>query len=164
MTTNTPSSAPQSGGCPRWIKLALIGSVAANVAIAGLFIGNSMRSKPGKQGVGNQIEWILRLVPDHRRDFTKEHFAVIRDDLRVSRQRRTEHLEDILATIRVEPFDPVALDEALETRRQTGSESRAMVHGKLVELLTAFTPAERMEFATRLEERIARLRARRDSR
>lgn len=168
-TTTTPAGsdtpdAARPGGCPRWMKFALIGSVAVNLAIAGLFIGNAVRDKPGARGIGNQVEWIIRMVPDHRRDFTKAHFVDIRDDLRVSRKRRDAHLDEIVALIRAEPFDAETLTGALEIRRQSSTARRLLVHDRLVALLSAFTEAERAVFAERLEANLAKRRARRAER
>ena len=97
----TDQNADNTGGrTPGWIKAALIASLVVNVAVIGLFIGASMKLKERRGGGANQqIEWILRLVPDDRHAFTKEKFEAKRDDLRKARADRARHMEAIVAAI-----------------------------------------------------------------
>ena len=83
---NTPDTGQiiRPGG--RWLKSILILSLAINVVVVGLFVGHLIRKDPGGQGASSQIRWIIKLVPEDRRDFTKTHFRDIRDDLRAALQ------------------------------------------------------------------------------
>ena len=158
MTTGTEGSTSQ---CPRWAKLLLIASLAINAAVIGLYIAQPMKERKGS-GQNRQIEWILKLVPEDRRDFTKEHFAGIRGDLRALQDKRIEHFDQIIAVIGTEPFAPEHLDAALQDRRDASTKRRKLVHDKLVELLAAFSPEERALFASRLQERIDKWQERRE--
>ena len=109
MTTGTEGS---TAGCPRWAKFLLIGSLALNAAVIGLYIAQPMKDRKGS-GQNRQIEWILKLVPEDRRDFTKEIFASIRGDLRVLQDKRIEHFDQIISVIGTEPFMADDLSAAL---------------------------------------------------
>ena len=157
MTIGTEGS---NTGCPRWAKLLLIASLAVNAAVIGLYIAQPMKDRKGS-GKNRQIEWILKLVPEDRRDFTKEHFAGIRGDLRALQDKRLEHFDQIISVIATEPFVAGDLNAVLQDRRDASTKRRKLVHDKLVELLAAFTPEERALFAERLQERIDKWREKR---
>lgn len=149
-------------GCPGWAKLLLIASLALNAGAIGFYATMSMKDGSKSDTGSRQIDWILKLVPDERRDFTKAHFADIRGELRALQATRNELLDQIVSAIRAEPFAPDALDAVLAERRAASLERRNLVHERLVSLMVEFTPEERTVFADRLTERLERLRARRD--
>ena len=157
MTTGAEGS---TGGCPRWAKILLIGSLALNATVIGLYIAQPMKDKP--RGAGNrQIEWILKLVPDERRDFTKAHFADIRGELRAIQNQRGDLLDSIIAVTRAVPFSSDDMEAVLVDRRDASTKRRKLVHERLISLLEAFTPEERAVFADRMEERVAKWREKR---
>lgn len=143
------------GSLPGWMKMALVVSLMLNVAVIGLFIGANMKSDGKREGGANQqIQWILKLVPDDRKDFTKEKFEDKRDELRRTRADRAKQMKAIVAAIRAEPFSPEALEYAMRLRREAGDERRKIVHTQLIAVLGEFSQNERGEFANRLEERL----------
>lgn len=148
------------GGCPAWVKLLLAGSLMLNVLVIGVIAGHQMQDKDAPKSGNRQVDWILRLVPEDRRDFTKAHFAEIREPLRSLRTERRQHLTQIVAAIRTEPFTPDPLTKVLTARRDAGAQTRTLVHERLVILMTEFTPEERAYFADGLEERITLLQRR----
>ncbi len=152
---NTVSANPA-----RWPKLLLIVSLAVNVIVIGLFAGHLMKPESASRGADNQIRWIIKLVPEARRDFTKEHFREIRDDVRSAYMQRGDHLNAIAAAIRVEPFSAEALEAALQARRDGSKQRQELVQSQLVTLLESFSPAERAEFASNLDGFLARLKER----
>lgn len=152
---------PPRQGCPGWAKALLIASLAVNLAVVGLFAGQMIKKDERRAGGTNQIEWILRFVPDERRDFTKAHFKSMRGDLKAAFQRRRENIEEILAAIRTEPFSTEGLQAAMDTRLAEKIERNRLVQNSLIELLEQFTPEERAEFADKLEAQLEKARARR---
>lgn len=160
MTETGVETGKTSGGCPRWMKLTLIVSLMLNVAVIGMFAGHNMKGdEKAAGGAGNrQVEWILRLVPEERRDYTKAHFGDIRDQMKSLRTERQEKLDDIVAAVRADPFIPDALAAALEDRRAASTQTRTLVHQRLVILMEEFRPEERAVFAERLEERVSNWR------
>ena len=156
MTDTGVETEKTRGGCPRWMKLALIVSLMLNVAVIGIIAGHNMKDGARDPGVGNrQVEWILRLVPEDRRDFTKAHFAEVREPLKSLRTERREKLDEIITAVRADPFLPSELESVLEDRRTASFETRTLVHQRLVELMAVFSPEERAIFAERLEERVS---------
>ncbi|MEM1297830.1 MAG: periplasmic heavy metal sensor [Pseudomonadota bacterium] len=158
--TKTGVVGKSQGGCPGWVKLLLVGSLMLNVLVIGVIAGHQMRDKDDKSG-NRQVDWILRLVPEDRRDFTKAHFRDIREPLKSLRTERRQHLTQIVTAIRTEPFTADNLNKILTARRDAGSETRSLVHDRLVVLITEFSPDERAYFAKGLEERIANMQRRR---
>ncbi|MEL7468089.1 MAG: periplasmic heavy metal sensor [Pseudomonadota bacterium] len=148
------------GGGPPWVKIVLILSLAANLVIAGLYAGHVMNRDEPKRGADNQIRWIIKLVPEARRDFTKEHFRKIRDDVRAARLKRVDHMAAIVDAIRVQPYTTDALEAALQARRDGSQSRQVIVQSHLVTLLNEFTDAERTEFADNLEMYLQKLRER----
>ena len=144
----------------RWPKILLIMSLAINVIVIGLFAGHMIQREPQVRGVDNQINWIIKLVPEARRDTTKAHFREIRDDVRATYMQRGEHLSAIATAIKSEPFETTGLAAALQARRDGSQARQELVQAHLVELLAGFTPEERAEFARNLEGFLERLRER----
>ena len=111
----------QGGSTPSWMKVALVASLVANVAVIGLFIGAGMKKGDRPEGGANrQIEWISKLVPSDRKEFTEGKFEEKRDELRKARADRAKHMEAIVTAIRAEPFSPEALEYAMRLRREAG--------------------------------------------
>ncbi|MEM9062388.1 MAG: hypothetical protein AAGD13_18160 [Pseudomonadota bacterium] len=152
-----------SGGAP-WMKILLILSLAANLVVAGLYAGHVMNRDEPRRGADNQIRWIIKLVPEARRDFTKEHFRGIRDDVRAARMKRVDHMAAIVEAIRVQPYSADVLEVALQARRDGSQSRQTIVQKHLVSLLTEFSDAERAEFAANLEMYLQKLRDRQGER
>ncbi|MEM9140118.1 MAG: hypothetical protein AAGB15_09830 [Pseudomonadota bacterium] len=151
------SDAPEkttTGRCPAWMKATLVLSLAANIGIAGLFLGNQMKEKENAYGANRQIAWILKLVPDEQHDFTKAQFEARRDELRKAHTERDRHMDAIVRAIRAEPFSPEELNRAMRLRREAGDVRRVIVHKELLDVLVAFSRTDRALFADRLEERL----------
>jgi len=153
MTDQTTNN--QGGSTPSWMKIALVASLAVNIAVIGLFIGANMKSDGKREGGANrQIQWIMTLVPEDRQDFTKAQFEARRDDLRKARADRARHMDAIVTAIRAEPFSPEALEYAMRLRREAGDVRRKIVHTQLISVLVEFNQDERGLFADRLEARL----------
>ncbi|MEM7211440.1 MAG: periplasmic heavy metal sensor [Pseudomonadota bacterium] len=149
----------QTGG-RRLTRILLILSLAVNVVVIGMFAGHMIQGDPSGGSSENQIRWIIKLVPEARRDDTREHFRTIRDDVRATYMQRGNHLTAIAAAIKAEPFSAEALELAMQTRRDGGSARQELVQQHLVSLLESFSDAERAEFAANLEGFLAKLRER----
>jgi uncharacterized membrane protein len=145
-------------GCPRWFKIALIASLALNVIVVGLIAGHTMRSERSANGPGKQVDWIIRLVPEERREFTRAHFEPLKDVLAVQRMNRLEYLDQIVEAIRSEPFLPDRLSAALAMRRESSSKRREIVQDGLVELLGKFSAGEREMFADGIQDQVQKLK------
>ena len=144
------------GDAPGWMKLALILSLATNLAVAGMVIGYSIRGdgEPERRGPERVIGWIVEMMPEERRDFARAHFADVPELVDAAREERMTHLPAVAAAMQAEPFDPVALDAALDAMFDRRNSSRTLVRERLISLLAELPPAERAAFAERFRERL----------
>lgn len=139
--------------CPAWVKLLLVLSLVANMVVVGLYVGQM--SKPKRErGADRQIGWILKFVPEDKRADAEELFESKRDEIRKHYRERPKHLELIVEAIRAEPYSPETLVAAMRDRRANSTARRLIIEETLVELLSGFTPAERMYFASQMEDRM----------
>lgn len=150
--------------CPVWVKGLLVVSLAANVIVLGLVAGQALKGHGGGDSPDRQVRWIIRLVPENRRDETRAHFREIRDDMRALGQARNERMTDIVDAIRVQPFSEETLQGALGDRRAATLERRVLVQDRLVSLLSGFTDEERATFADNLDDYLKRLEERQERR
>lgn len=144
----------------RWPKVLLVLSLVVNVVVIGLFAGHMIKPDRHSSDADSQISWIIRLVPEARRDFTKQHFREIRDDVRAAYMQRGDHLTAIADAIGTKPFSQEMLSSALQTRRDGSQQRQELVQSHLVALLAEFTPEERAEFSSNLKGFLDRLKER----
>lgn len=145
---------------PLWMKLALIASLAVNVAVIGLFAGHLMNAKDRPRGQDRQINWIVRFVPEARQDEARKLFEKHRDTIRTLQRERGPNMDRIIAAIRAEPFSPETLRAAIGLRSENVAARRGAVEEGMIELLVAFDPDERTHFA---DQMAAQLEARRQN-
>lgn len=159
----TETAAPGRRGCPSWMKLLLILSLAANVGILGLVIGHSFRpDEESGRGPNRTVDWIVAMVPEERRDLAIAHFAEARDRMAAAADERSENLAEVVAAMRAEPFDAARLEAALAALFDNPSSGRRIVRERLITLVAQLTPAEREVFAQRFGERLGSDQKRRD--
>ena len=156
---STADQAPADTTAPRWLRLALLASLALNVLMIGAVATYAMRMPERGYGAVRQIEWILMMVPEDRQEFTRQHFAAEHDALMAIRRKRRAMMAAIIEAIRAEPFNPAELNAALEIWRNGSMARRKIVHDSLVRLLESFDPDERLMFADRLDERVRQWQA-----
>ena len=106
---------------PLWAKGLLVASLALNVLVMGLFAGHMLKKRDARVMGSQQLSWILKFVPEERRDFTKAHFKQFRGELRAARRAQRETMDRILDTIRTEPFSAEDLQAAMNARLETRS-------------------------------------------
>ncbi len=146
--------------CPLWVKLVLVLSLVANMVVVGLYVGHM--SKPKRErGADRQISWILKFVPEAKRDAAEKLFDGKRDEIRKAYRDRSKNMELIVDAIRAEPFAPETLVAAMRDRRENSEKRRIIVEETLVELLSGFTAEERAHFAAEMEERLKASRSKR---
>ena len=141
-------------GCPRWLKIAFVASLAVNVIVVGMFAGHAIRDDRTGAGANRQVEWIIKLMPEDRRAFAKTEFEPLREVLALEQRKQRKHLEEIVDAIRSDPFVPETLSAVLETRRLSSVKRREIVQEQLVTTLAGFSTSERKEFADNIEDQI----------
>lgn len=143
------------GGAPGWMKLLLVLSLAGNLAVAGMVLGNTVRDREDeRRGPDRVINWIVGMVPEERRDDAAAAFGEARQRIEAARAMRSERLPAVVTAMRAEPFDPAALDAALDAMFDRDTSGRKIVRETMISLLGQFTPEERSVFAQHFEERL----------
>ncbi len=154
--TETPTPTPRA---PRWMRVTLIASLAANLLVVGLVAGAALNMRRGGFTPPERIDGPNPML----RALTREDARALRGKLREAgpslaetraESRRT--FEAILATLRAEPFDADRLTAemtalaALNTRRLDDAQTA------LAGYLAGLDPAARRAFADRLEDALRR--------
>ncbi len=150
---------------PGWMKLALIVSLSANVAIAGLVGGSAIRNWQhgatsakwqNEPGLDRRQSRILRMVPEARRTEARTILLARQDDYQAARETMRTAQQALLEAIRQEPLDPDRLAAALAERRAASGRMWGIGYEQMGEIALRLNAAERVELARRLEERTRR--------
>jgi uncharacterized membrane protein len=145
---------------PRPFKALLAISVAINLAVAGMIGGMLFHGGPGRHGdlgvrdlgFGPFDEALLPEDRDTLRQNLKTHLG----DIKMARQMMSSDNEAILAALRSNPFDGVALKAALTAQTQHLEDRLKLGSGVMQDLLLAMPDAPRLAFADRLEDHMRR--------
>lgn len=153
-TATPPASSPTTS---RWLKPALIVSVALNLAVAGLVLGAWLGD-----GHRNGMPRDMSFGPFSDALNEQDRKALRRDlmdragEFRSSREATRAEFGALLDTLRADPFDPAAMKSALaaiETRNAERLQlGRSLIETRLIEM----SPEDRQAFADRLERGLKR--------
>ena len=129
----------------RGLIIVLIVSLCVNLALVGFLLGRA--SPMDFRGDAINPMWgvarILRDLPETRRAELRSHFRThqraLRPDLRSIRQAQS----DLGAALLADPFDPDALNSALDSFRNHLHASQITSHSAFVTLIESLTPEER---------------------
>ncbi len=140
---------------PRRIwRIVLVLSLALNLAVVGLVAGFALRG--GKQGPPRAFDLSMgpigqALRPEDRR--------AIASAIRQNRDLRPERgkpalfgVEDMIAALRADPFQPEDFAQSLKILEARQSKMRDAVREAVVAQITAMSDAERAAFAERLQD------------
>jgi uncharacterized membrane protein len=128
------------------LVIALIISLAANLALAGFVAGRMSSAGPAPAAMDPYLGSLraMHQLPEDRqaamRPLLREHFRSLRPNVREMR-RAQRRVNEALAR---EPFDPAALDEALTDFRTVLLQSQEHSHQALIQLAATLDPQERV--------------------
>ncbi len=129
-----------------WLTIALVVSVALNVALAGFVLGR-LSGRPAAPAVLEPAIGLFRVVrelPEPRREelrpVLRQHMRSLRPEIRAIREAQ----ERINAALGQQPFAGNDLAAALEEFRAALLASQIRSHGLLVQIAAAMTPEERL--------------------
>ncbi len=161
MTTRTH---PRPGA--RWERVALVLSLAVNLAVAGVVAGFLLRGPaPERDRVYLPIEGmrhIHRVLPPEERAALRSEMRARFGDLPDHRAHLRELRGQMLAALAAEPFDPKALDAVMAEQSTYWRNASDQARAAFVAHVEAMTPQARANFARALAE--ANERPRRDKR
>ncbi|MCF1708834.1 periplasmic heavy metal sensor [Tabrizicola sp. J26] len=152
------SPAPGPAATPRWMKIALVISVALNLAVVGAIAGAALFG-PGREHRLSVRE--LGFGPFDRALSLKDREA-LRDEFQARMGGRwsdiravRKDLGDFLAALRAQPFQPDTLWSLADQQEQRLTERLKLGQRLLIERVVAMTDEERQRFADRLEEEMS---------
>ncbi|MBY5932029.1 periplasmic heavy metal sensor [Tateyamaria omphalii] len=144
--------------CPLWVKVLLGASLAGNLAVAGLVGGMALRGGPlgGKgPGMGYAMPYVLALPHEDRRMV----FSTVRGDPDLpDRSARRAAYRDMVALLKADTLDRVAVEAVLERQSQGVSDVQAVAQSAWLDIVTAMPAEERKAYAQRVEEVASRER------
>ena len=157
------SAGPASSG-GRWMKIALVVSLALNLLVVGIVAGAALRHdrymRDARERADVPREFVRSpllgaLEPEDRRAVGRE---LMRDDgsMRENRAELRERFERLLAAIRAEPFNRAAVEAILDEQRAAGARRLEIAEGAVLDRLSALSPAARTAYADRLDRSLRR--------
>lgn len=150
----TATTAPTAS---RWLKPALIVSVALNLAVAGLVLG-AWLGDGHRNGMPRDMSFgpFSEALTDQDRKALRRALRERAGEFQSSREAMRAEFETLLATLRADPFEPDALRSALAAIETRNAErlrlGRSLIETRLIEM----SPQDRDAFADRLERGLKR--------
>lgn len=155
--SQTPPPAVPAPTASRWVKPALIVSVALNLAVAGLVLG-AWLGDGHRNGMPRDMSFgpFSEALNDQDRKALRRELMERVGEFRTSREATRAEFETLLAALRADPFDPAVMRSALaaiETRNAERLQlGRSLIETRLIEM----SPQDRQAFADRLERGLKR--------
>jgi len=148
---------------PRWIKLALVGSLAVNLLVLGAVSGAVLSGKSPKdrrvQMAPGFAPYVRALDKDQRRALGVE-LKSKRGEFRLKRSALQEAYAPVLALLRADTFDAVAFEAAMDAQaerfRSRNTTRDTIGRQGLSKVLDAMSAQERADFAQSLEDVLTR--------
>ena len=154
----TPRAAKPASRTPLWLRLVLLCSLALNLLVAGTVAGHLLREEPrGRVPRVDRIEGPMTFALS--REDRREIGQALRKEYRNNRPSRGEieaEYKGVIAALRADPFQPERVEQAFARQRDAAVSRMEIGQKLLMERLTSMTPAQRLDFADRLEEGLKR--------
>lgn len=140
------------------LRIALAVSVALNLAVAGVAAGAMLKGGPdgGRMEMGRELgfgPFTEALSRDDRRAL-REALVSKAPELRDNRRQRGQDAQEVLATLRADPFAPDALTAVMDAQQRRMESQLQLGQDLLREFLISMSPEARAAFADRLEQRL----------
>lgn len=147
---------------PRWARIALISSLALNVAVIGLLGGLMIAARDVAVG-GLPIDgfrFVVQYLPEDDQNELRRNIVSNRDEMRALRTAMKENREALLAALRADPFDAGATSAAIKAQADATIRFSSTAREALIAQITALSLDERLAFADRIEEELKERRRR----
>jgi uncharacterized membrane protein len=145
----------------RWLKIALVVSLALNLAVAGLVAGAALKGRPdpGRDGL-----WpYSRALPEPYRGDLMRALRASRRDWIADREALGSTRAELAAALVAEPFDADAVADLLARQRDRFTALADRGAALLVAQIARMSPEERRAYAAELERPRGRERRSRDA-
>jgi len=148
----TETTAGKSGKFD-WMRVLLIASVSLNLLVVGVVVGGMVaHDRRPPPPVVNDVSlgpFTDALSKEDRQALVRAAQAEGRN-LRDMRKRAGDEMREVIAALEAEPFDPVKLQEMLQSFRTRSMERFALGERLMIDRLGEMTPEARHAFAERL--------------
>lgn len=149
---------------PGWLKILLVASLSCNLALVGLFAGALIGKASEDDDQARRLPFLLRILPESRH----EEAVALMAKTDASRAPMRDALDDgqaaLLASMRAEPFDQAALENAFAAMNALTLERRAVTQSQIAAIAARMSAAERVEMADRMAAMFERWAERRRQR
>ena len=150
-----------------WVKPLLFVSLALNLVVIGAFVGRALAPDRPRwsDGVAGSMRGVIgahftRALDPGDRGALHDKLTGKRSHLQASRGRLRDLLDELLAALRAEPFQPDDVRRILQEQRGVAEERQLLGESLLLERLEAMSPEERSAYADRLERSLKRFKRR----
>ena len=151
----TENSAPVIKSTPRWMKITLVLSLAANLGIAGMIGGAALQGpKPARSNLSapESITMLARAMPPKYQRALRETWQNRRQEVH-NEQRQTGFLRNRLVTaLRAEPYDLEAVRAVFADQNLMLSNLTLANQEAIVEQIDLMSPRDRQLYIRRLLE------------
>jgi uncharacterized membrane protein len=138
-----------------WLRIVLAGSLAFNLAVAGLAVGAMIRFRDeARPRPGPNFGAMMFRELDHgtRRSLREKAGG---DHGNFHDRQRAEG-ETLLTLLRADPFEPEALSSFIETQAATGHDFKTLVQNAWVNKVMTMSAEDRVSYADELQDRMSR--------
>ncbi len=152
------TTSPSENKTRNWMRIALVGSLALNLLIVGIFLGAKLSGDgPGDRRGGHNLPiGVLGQALD--RDDRRALGAAFRKEMRKTRGAEATRVDGarFLEVLRAPEFSAAELEELMSNQFARSRASFEVGRVLLLEKITEMTPEERAAYADRLEEGVMR--------
>lgn len=153
MDASALTSDSPGGRGRRWLRIALIASVALNlffVGIVGVWAVKPMlrdRHGPAELGANSFTERMASRLPDADKPILRQAFQKRHDDIRRLFEEARTAQRDARRSLRANPFDPDAFSAASDRARAARDAAQAAIHQAVREAATTMSQEGRTKLA-----------------
>lgn len=135
-----------------WMKWALVGSLALNLAFAGFVVGALLKGPPPAPWPGIALLQYAHALPEPMRDDLRRTLRDRRDDWTGPREALRGQRDALAAALTAEPFLPETVSALLARETELTSELSARGAALLLDQIGRMTPEQRHAYAKALRE------------
>jgi len=163
MDDRDPQGKPGTG---HWMRLLLVVSLAANLAVVGVVAGWALRHGGHHGHHPSRLDMaggpLTRALSDADRREIGQRMRQVWRETRSDRADIGASFDALVSDLRAVPFDPAQVEQRMQQHRERFAARFAMGQEVLLDHLAAMSDADRAAYADRLEQRIREYRERRD--
>ncbi|GAW36042.1 hypothetical protein RA2_03110 [Roseovarius sp. A-2] len=153
-------------GTGSWMRLLLVVSLAANLAVVGVVAGWALRHGGHHGHHPSRLDMaggpLTRALSDEDRREIGQRMRQVWRETRSDQADIGTSFDALVSDLRAVPFDPARVTRRMQQHREGFAARFAMGQEVLLDHLAAMSDADRAAYADRLEKRIREYRERRD--